>query len=124
MKELKIKRAIYCLLAVAAIKTLSTVYAVISSMQALNSFDSLAGNNLWLQGIQSVSVIFMAVHIVLTYFVVTALKKDQAWAWITALCLFLYAAPSFALPACIIGFISLIDEDVRTPFINQLDIKI
>lgn len=124
MKDLKIKRAVYCLMVVAAIKALTTAYYVYASMQALSGLESSLGTNVWLQGVQSFSFMFAVAQMVLTYIVIVDLKKDKAWAWVTALCLFLFSAPSFALPACIIGFISLIDEDVRTGFINQLDIKI
>lgn len=124
MKELKLKRAIYCLVAVVAIKCLTVGYMTLSAMQTLKGIDSLAGSNLWLQSLESFSFMFTVAQAVLVYFVAIDLKKDKAWAWVTALSLFLFAAPSFALPACIIGFISLIDEDVRTAFINQLDIKI
>lgn len=125
MKELKIKRAIYCLIAVAAVKILTVAYSLMVTMQAISGMESYMGpNNLMSQSLLSASILFAVAEIVLIYFVIRDLKKDKAWAWVTGLCLFLYAAPSFALPAAIIGFISLIDEDVRTSFINQLDIKI
>lgn len=120
MKDLKIKRAINCLIAVAAIQALVAAYSVFS----LIGLNSMIETGQWATGLRSFSFMFTIAQMVLTYFVIVDLKKDKAWAWLTALSLFLYSAPSFALPACIIGFISLIDEDVRSGFIKQLDIKI
>jgi len=120
MKELKIKRAIYCLMATAAIKIATVIYMIFT----LQGYSTFSESNVLLNGLQSFSFMFAVAQAVLAYSVGVDLKKGKLWAWITALCFFLFAAPTFALPACIIGFISLIDEDVRTPFINQLDIKI
>lgn len=124
MKELKIKRAVYCLIAVAAIKVVTVLYIMLASVPNFGGVEALLNSNMLVQGMLNFSFVFGVAQVALTYFIISDLKKDQAWAWVTALCFFVFSAPSFALPACIIGFISLIDADVRAEFIKQLDIKI
>lgn len=70
------------------------------------------------------SLIWTAGMIVLTYFVVKDLKRGKSWAWVGGLCVLLVTTPSFALPASIIGLISLLDEDVRSEFLAKLDVKL
>lgn len=114
MNEKKLDRAIKCLYAVAAIKVATAIY-VVSGLVSWNDFS--------LNGITS--TVFLAAAIaVLAIVTAKNLLEQKLWAWISGISLFVFCAASLALPACILGFLSLLDAEVRAPFIKELDIKL
>lgn len=126
MKEQKLKRGILCLYAVILVQVLMGVYTLWTAIGAYISVNRILSENPELNlpsfgfGAISGSVIWSVFVIVLTYYVIQDLKKQKVWAWVGALVVLLLSAPSFALPASIIGLISLLDEEVRSEFILEL----
>lgn len=114
MNEKKLDRAIKCLYAVAAIKVATATYFA-SGLVSWNDFS--------LNAITSTVVLAAAIAV---FAIVTAknLRDHKLWAWISGISLFVFCAASFALPACVLGFLSLLDAEVRAPFIKELDVKL
>ncbi len=131
MKELKINRAIKCLYVVALVQLLSSAYIAYLSFglmrasveAARNMGPEYAAHDFGI-GFFGPGAIWSVLIVVAVYFVTQDLKKDKWWAWAGGLAVLLMSAPSWALPASVIGIISLLDEDVRVGFLEQMDIKI
>ena len=129
MKEQKIKIAIRCLYAAAGIQMLSTVYAMAMIFQlkqemakSMAQYPDLALANSFPYG--SGFSIWAAVVMVGAIIVSKELKEDKPWAWIGAIVVLLMAAPSWALPAAVIGLVCLLDSRVREEYLKRLDISI
>ncbi|WP_295902652.1 hypothetical protein [uncultured Bdellovibrio sp.] len=126
MKEQKLKRGILCLYAVILVQVGMGVYTLWATVNAYISVNKILSENPELNlpsfgyGAISGSIICSVLMIVLTYYVIKDLKQKKTWAWVGALVVLLFSAPSFALPASIIGLISLLDEEVRNDFIADL----
>ncbi|AZZ36903.1 hypothetical protein CIK05_08905 [Bdellovibrio sp. qaytius] len=126
MNEKKLDRAVKCLYAVAAIKTATTIYALLTLSSLSRSLKDLSLD-------LSTSVDFSIIASTLFFglgmailSVVTAqnLREQKTWAWIAAISIFLFSIPSFALPAAVLGALTLFDVEVRAQFIKELDIKL
>lgn len=130
MKEQKLKNAIHCLYAIGIIQIIMTAYGILASFKAMLGINRLGADyagvlpDIGVIGSLGFSTVFPVIILVLLYYVIQDLKKQKAWAWIGAISAFLISAFSFAIPFCIIGLISLLHEEVRSEFIQKLDIKI
>lgn len=122
MNEKKLERAAKCLYAVSAIQAASSVYGFLT-LQAYKDFASGITSGLSLS-VLSGSMFFSATIVVASLITAKKLREQKSWAWIAANSLFLFTLPSFALPASVLGILSLMDIEVRTFFINDLDIKL
>lgn len=114
----KLNRVNLCLYATSAIKIASALYIIVtmSSLTPQGLMDNFSGL------ISGAFIVAIALS-VFTVFIVDGLKKQKLWAWVSALSIFLLALPSFALPAAVIGILSLLDVEVRTSFLKELDLK-
>lgn len=129
MKELKLNRAVKCLYAMALVQVLATAYAAFVSVRAMSEIEKLSRESgiaspytLW--GLLGTGPIWAIVVIVGAFYITQDLKKGKWWAWIGGLMMLLLTAPSWSFPASVIGIISLLDEEVRGEFLQQLDVKI
>ncbi|MCM2352231.1 MAG: hypothetical protein NDI63_01350 [Pseudobdellovibrio sp.] len=118
MNSQKLNRVNLCLYAMCGIRLAAALYTI-ATMSSL-SFNSLTSD---LTGVLA-GALFLSVGIsIFTVFIIDGLKKQKLWAWVSALSVLLFSLPSFAFPAAIIGILSLLDVEVRTPFLKELDLK-
>lgn len=122
--DTKIQRAIYCLYGVIAatfletVQTVSIIYNAMSDpeIRALTGYSGYTGIG--------PAVFWSALLIVSAYLIIPHLKAKSKEAWISALVVFLVSVTSYAFPFSLLGLLFLLDRDVRTHFIKELDIKI
>lgn len=130
MKDQKLKNVILCLYAVGIIQILLTAYSSFASIKAMLAYNKLEHDipvpmpDIGIMGSIGFSTVFSVMTLVFLYYVIQDLKKQKPWAWIGAIIAFGMNAFSFAIPFCVIGLINLLHEDLRTEFIQKLDIKI
>jgi hypothetical protein len=122
MNQQKLKRVIYCLYVICGIKAITVVY-YFSKMIDVAKFDQalmmqVAGPSMF------AGLLWPIGGAILTYFVARDLKLEKSWAWIGGLTLSVISIPSFALPAAVLALVTLLDVEIRTPFIKELDIKL
>ena len=120
MNVQKLNRSIVCLYSLSAIKLATAVYFLLNSY-SIGELSSIMGQQFqftFYSGI--VLAVFFSVF---SFFIAEGLKTEKLWAWISALSLCLMALPSFALPAALIGLLTLLDLEVRGPFVKQFDFK-
>lgn len=121
MNEIKLKRAIASLYVMIALKIVTSVYSLSLVMKVADINNLMAGE-------YSFSVfggIFLTlITSIISVITAGALKEQKLWAWLSAISLFIISLASLAFPASIIGLLSLLDEEVRTKFVKELDIKI
>ncbi|MFN3697336.1 MAG: hypothetical protein ACK4VO_07840 [Pseudobdellovibrio sp.] len=118
MNSKKLDRAVLCLYAMCGLKVATALYTALT-ISSLN-LSTFASD---FMSVTSASVVLALAVCIFTIFVTQALKKQQVWGWIAGLSLFLFTLPSFALPASVIGILSLLDIEVRTEYLKQLDFK-
>lgn len=116
----KLKRVNICLYAMCAVKAASALYITMTMSSITHLTDLVPADS----SIATYSSLIFAVGLfVFSYFIIDGLKQVKLWAWIAAISVLMYGLPSIALPASVIGLLSLFDTEVRTPFLKELDFK-
>ena len=83
---------------------------VLSDISTFSAFDSIS--------------FFPAFTIVVAILTLRELQSQNVWGWVASIFVFLIAVPSWSLPFSILGLLSILDVQVRTRFLKQLDINI
>lgn len=126
MKEKKVKIINLCLVATVVVKVLTAAFSLFtllqyqqSILQYKSTYPEL-GSSFGAFETLGVSLMWLTASLVLTYYVIKDFKQEKAWAWIGAIVVLIISAPSFALPASVIGLIALFDESVRNDYLKKL----
>lgn len=122
MNEQKLKRIYMCLYAMCAIKGLAALYVILTTAMVAGSYSLAAdfAGSVTLYG----ALVFAVGLAIGTYFIVENLKAGKGWAWVAAMSLALIGFPSLAFPAALLALLTLVDSDIRTHYLKELDFKI
>ena len=120
-------KALYATAAIHAavtVYTMTKLYEVQTEVLALKKLHPESANSF--EDVSYFSAVsFWSVILILgSVIVARELREEKPWAWVAALTIFAVASPSYALPACIIGLLSLLDARVRGVYLKKLDISI
>lgn len=122
MNEQKLKRIYMCLYAMCAIKGAVALYIILTTVLAAGSY-SLTADFAGSTALYA-SLLFSVGLAVGTFFIIENLKAGKGWAWVAAMSLALIGLPSLAFPAALLALLTLIDSDIRTHYLKELDFKI
>lgn len=122
--EKKIQRAIYCLYAVVAVEIYTIANVIYWQLQMMENSDLMRQAGYQTQSLAFAGLLMPAVALIAAVKLIPQLRLKTTIGWVGSLAVFLVAGSGYALPASIFGIICLLDKDVRTHFLAELDIKL
>ncbi len=124
MNSVKVERTAKCLQAVALIYVLQALYFNLKLVALGSSFSRMAeGSDAGFTGPALISIATATALSVGAFVVSRELKAGKGWAWIAGLSICLFTLPTFCLPASILGLLTLLDRDVREPYLSTFEFK-
>ena len=124
MNQAKVERAAKCLQAVALIYVIQVVYVDLKLLTLSENLSALSsGMGSGFLGTAAISMAMAAALAIAAFVVSREIKSGTGWAWIAGVSLCLFTLPSFCLPASLLGLLTLLDKEVREPYLATFEFK-